>query len=159
MDIHRRKQTCQTTQHKTHRSKWQSVQCKPTHTSTPPTSQQMGMLKRCQVDLGNDFTHSIIDTVNQVISTFITEVNGMLEISKIKSGQSFSYKSKYDSAKCRWYPLGRFNTTELKNVAFANKFMPRQCPTTTGNIEANYATLVNHNFLDETKPLMIKTEG
>ena len=50
------------------------------------------------------------------------------------------------------------DTTELKDVAFANKFMPRQAPTTTGNIEANYATLVNHNFLDETKPIIIKTE-
>ena len=123
-----------------------------------PTSQQMGMLKRCQVDLGNDSTHSIIDTANQPLGTLITEVNGMLEISKIKAGQSFSYDSTYDSAKCRWYPLGRFNTTELKDVAFANRFMPRQAPTTTGSIDANYATLVNHNFLDETKPLMIKIE-
>lgn len=41
-------------------------------------------------------------------------------------------------------------------VTFANAFQNNQCPTTTGDIEANYATLVNHNFLDETKICLIK---
>ena len=88
-----------------------------------------------------------------------TVVNGMLEISRIKPGQSFQYDTTYDSMNCRWYPIGRFEThTKPNDVPLANEFLLKQSPMDVGFIEANYATLVNHNFLDESKPLMVKIE-
>lgn len=83
-------------------------------------------------------------------------MHGMLDIEEVTPSMTYNYSTIYESSDCRWYPIGNFNTTELRDVPFANNFKSMQCPTTTGDIEANYATLVNHNFLDETKPLLIK---
>lgn len=123
-----------------------------------PTSQHQGMLKRCQIDLGVEFTNSMGENFNVHPDQLVTDVNGMLEIHKIKPGQSYYHETVYDSALSRWYPIGQFNTTEIKDVAFANRFRVKTCPENTGYIEANYATLVNKNFLDETKPIMLKIE-
>jgi hypothetical protein len=124
-----------------------------------PTSLQEGSLCRCIIDLGKEFVQS---TNNEHIepeefpTDIINDMSGMLDIEEMTPGSSYSYGTIYESSDCRWYPIGNFNTTELRDVPFANNFKSQKCPTTTGDIEANYATLVNHNFLDETKPLLIK---
>ena len=102
----------------------------------------------------SEFIQSQIEAGSMQWEDF-TVVNGMLEISRIKPGQSFSYDTTYDSMNCRWYPIGKFNTYTLPNdVPLANKYRIYECPMDVGFIQANYATLVNHNFLDESKPLM-----
>lgn len=117
------------------------------------------MLKRCYLDLGVENSDSCYSNMKKSNLPYaLTEVNGMLEISKIKPGQNFTSGIEYESTNCQWYPLGKFDTTELKDVPFTNQFVPREAPTTTEHIEANYATLVNYNFLDKTEPLMIKIE-
>lgn len=124
-----------------------------------PNGQADGLLQRCMIDLGTEFLESIDDlNLQDVKDDKFTELNGMLEVSKIIPGQTFEYDSTYESAESRWYPIGNFNTTELKDVPFANKHKVKECPTDTGYIEANYATLVNKNFTDETKMLLLKIE-
>ena len=61
-----------------------------------PSSQQEGMLKRCYLDMGVEFSDSCYEYLkNGEIPYTLTEVAGMLEISKIKPGQSFSYVTDY----------------------------------------------------------------
>jgi hypothetical protein len=124
-----------------------------------PTSLQEGSLSRCIIDLGKEFVQSSNNEPEDFPTHIVNDMHGMLDIEEITPGMTYSYGTIYESSDCRWYLIGNFNTTELRDdVPFANNFKSKQCPTTTGDIEANYATLVNlrHNFLDETKPLLIK---
>ena len=99
-----------------------------------PTSQQQGMLKRCQIDLGVEFTNSIGENFNVHPDQLVTEVNGMLEVAKIKPGQSYHHETVYDSALCLWYPLGQFKHNRNKRRGLCqplqSKNMPRKTPDT-----------------------------
>ncbi|KAL4222221.1 hypothetical protein ACF0H5_018258 [Mactra antiquata] len=122
-----------------------------------PENQKDGQLKRVAINMGPEFTNSLIDGLNiQELKGCLSEWDGMLEISRITPGQSFEYGTDYESAKCRWYPMKKFNTTNHMANSNGNLYTARFAPTKTGYIEANIETGANHNFLDKPKWCLVK---
>ena len=125
-----------------------------------PTTQEEGKLKRCVIDLGRQFTNSCTDALDEDLlkNDAFNTVQGMLKIERISPGQTYHYETKYNSSKCRWYPIGVMNENPNDDIQVCNQYPAVQCPTKTGYIECNAQTYVNHNFLDEPLPLIIKIQ-
>lgn len=125
-----------------------------------PENQEEGKLKRCIIDLGRQFTYSCSDTLDKQLlqhDAFST-LQGMLTVERISPGMTYSYGTTYESAKCRWYPIGIYNEDPNEDAELANQHPATDCPIKTGHIECNAQTFVHHNFLDEPLPLIIKIQ-
>lgn len=125
-----------------------------------PTTQEEGKLRRCTISLGKEYTEDCADTLDAELlaNDSFSTVQGMLTVERIAPGQEYNYETVFESAKCRWYPIGVFNEEQTENSELCNAHPAVQCPTKTGHIECNAQTFVNHNFLDEPLPLIIKIQ-